>query len=424
MLNLQDLVNLKFDKIYRIFEIWQIIKRTIMANKKNQYLLNKIQRGWSLPQSFYTDETVFQNDLEQIFFKHWLYVGHTIQLQKTGDYFTYEIGDESIIIIRNKGNQINAFYNVCTHRGSRICLQTSGNAQRHLVCPYHQWAFSPDGELQRARDMGEDFNKNEFHLHRVNVEVFEGLIFICLNENPPSFEPMYRDVLPQLKPVGMNRVKIAASRTYDVWANWKLITENFRECYHCPGGHPEYIRCVEGTASFDPEHVTERTTHWQSMGYITYGVDFTPDAWHHCQRYPFHRGYVTESLDGKPVAPLLGDYTEEDMGTFCIVTHPNFMLESSSDHALTMRMTPVSARHTRMTVTWFVNETAEEGHDYDIANVMAFWHTTGEQDWKLCSDNQAGVNSRAYRPGPYGEKEVAVKIFQEWYLNQLRDVGY
>lgn len=388
-------------------------------------VLNDIRRGWSLPQPFYTDEILFRQDLDRVFFRYWLYAGHTGQLPKTGDYFTYQIGDESIVVVKNKAGDIRAFYNVCTHRGSRICLEPSGNA-RLLVCPYHQWAFTLDGDLKAGQFMGggqagDEFDKADFGLRPVHVEVMEGFIFVSLADTPPDFGPMYRDVLPQLKPAGMTRAKIIHTETYDVWSNWKLITENFRECYHCAGAHPEYIRAVEGTARFDPDHGAACVRRWQQLGMVTDGVDFQADAWHHCQRYPFHQGYVTESLDGKPVAPLMGDYTEADMGTFCIVTHPNFLFESSSDHALTMRMTPVSARHTRMTVTWFVNETAEEGRDYDVQNVTAFWQRTGEQDWKLCANNQAGVNSRAYRPGPYGNRETAINTFQDWYLNQISD---
>ncbi|MDQ3534979.1 MAG: aromatic ring-hydroxylating dioxygenase subunit alpha [Bacteroidota bacterium] len=341
-------------------------------------------------------------------------------MKKTGDYFTYEIGTESIVILLDKNSRIQAYHNVCTHRGSKICLEQSGN-KRVLVCPYHQWSFNHDGELMNSRQMGDDFDKSEFSLRKVHVEVLESLIFISLAETPPSFDCMYRDVLPQLKPVGMNKAKIAFSRTYDVMANWKLIVENFRECYHCHIGHPEYIRAVEGIHKNDPEHVQACLSRWQVLGYDTDPVQFLSETWHHCQRYPFHNGFVTESLDGKPVAPLMGDYTEPDMGTFCIVAYPNFWFESSSDHAITMQHTPVSPTHTKLCISWFVAEDAVEGKDYDVDKLIAFWKITGEQDWTLCSNNQAGVNSMAYKPGPYGEAEVEIRKFQDWYLNKIEN---
>ncbi|MBA4167477.1 MAG: Rieske (2Fe-2S) protein, partial [Chitinophagaceae bacterium] len=303
---------------------------------------------------------------------------------------------------------------------SKICLEKSGN-QKTLVCPYHQWAFTLDGELMNSRQMMDDFVKSEYSLRKVHVEVMEDLIFINLSENPPSFDCMLKDVLPQLKPVGMTRVKVAYTKTYDVAANWKLIIENFRECYHCNVGHPEYIRAVEGIHKNDPDHVSAMAERWKSLGFDAPPVQFTSESWHHCQRYPFHQGFVTESLDGQPVAPLMGDYTEADMGTFCVVAYPNFWFESSSDHAITMQHTPVSPTLTRLTMTWFVDENAVEGKDYTVENVIAFWKITGEQDWVLCSNNQAGVNSVAYRPGPYGKAEVEIKKFQDWYLNNMEN---
>ncbi len=389
-----------------------------VGNSKIDHLLSQVKRGWSLPQPFYTDQEVFEYDMQNIHYKYWLYVGHASQIKKNGDYFTYEIGKESIIIIRDKNLDIKAYFNVCPHRGSRICLNETGN-QKVLVCPYHQWSFNLAGELMNNRMMGDDFDKLQFNLKKVHLEVIEDLIFISLAKNPPSFDCMYNDVLPKLKSVGMKKAKVAFTQTYDVQANWKLIIENFRECYHCHVGHPEYIRVVEGIHKNDPEHVEACFVRWQSQGFNISTIPFTSDTWHHCQRYPFHQGNVTESLDGQPVAPLMGDYTDHDMGTFAVMTHPNFLLETSSDHAVTMRHTPVSPTVTRLTITWLVDENAVEGVDYDVDKVIAFWKITGEQDWKLCANNQAGVNSMAYKPGPYGLSEPEILKFQDWYLGRI-----
>lgn len=389
-----------------------------MNRRRLHQLMEQWKRGWSLPQAFYTDAEVFAHDLEQVYYRYWLYAGYAGQLQMPGDFFLYEIGKESIIVIRNKQGKINAFYNVCPHRGSRICLSAAGN-HRTLTCPYHQWSFNLEGELLNSRMMGPDFDRTAFGLRRVAVEVLEDLVFVCLAEEPPSFECMHTDVLPQLRPAGMTRAKMIHSETYDVPANWKLITENFRECYHCHVGHPEYIRAVEGIHKSDELRVADSVSRWRQLGFITEGVPFTESSWHHCHRYPFHQGYVTESINGKPVSTLMGDYTEADMGTFCIVTYPNFWFESSSDHAVTMQHTPVSATHTRVVMNWFVDRHAVEGEDYEIDNVIAFWKRTGEQDWKLCADNQAGVNSRAYRPGPYAPSEIELPKFHDWYFSQI-----
>jgi Rieske 2Fe-2S family protein len=385
-------------------------------------LLASRRPGWSLPQPFYTDEGVLRLDMEKIWRRYWLYVGHTSQITQPGDYFTYTLGSDSLLIIRDDSGQINALFNVCRHRGSLLCSEASGQVKK-LVCPYHQWVYERDGALSSAKQMPDDFDKSQFGLHRAHVQVLEGLIFICLAANPPDFAPTARDYLAHLRPYELERTKVCFSKRYEVKANWKLITENFRECYHCPVGHPEYCRIVFGQGLPQTisrgEHVAERMQHYQRLGLETADVQFTPDIWYHCSRYPFAPGFTTQSLDGQPVAPLLGRLTDRDAGIFAIVQYPNFWLEASSDHVWIMRMTPLSATASEIALSWLVREEAVEGVDYQVERVRGFWSTTGEQDWKLCEDNQAGILSSRYEPGPYAPEESEVEKFVLWYLKQL-----
>jgi len=392
-------------------------------NARIDDLIAARRAGWSLDQPFYTDPAVFERDLERVFRRYWLFAGHSAQIPHPGDYFTYAIGDDSVIVLRGDDGQARALYNTCRHRGSAICTEPSGHVKK-LVCPYHQWVYERDGALAAARFMPEDFDKSGFGLHRAPLREVEGLIFLSLADDPPDFDPVEQDYRPYLKPYGLTRAKICHRARYNLRTNWKLITENFRECYHCGGGHPEYCRAVIGASMKDsPEEMQavwkERTEHWQRLGLETRAVHFTPDTWHHVTRYPFRPGFVSESLDGKPVAPLMGDLTDRDAGVFAIVQYPNFWLEASSDYCWTMRTTPLAPTRTLVDLAWLVREDAVEGVDYEVERVIAFWKATGEQDWKLCEDNQAGVHSSRYRPGPYAPCESGVETFIQWYLKQM-----
>lgn len=209
-------------------------------------LLDSRQPGHSLPSSFYLDPLTHAYDLRYMWSRSWLFAGYSCQLPRAGDYFTYDgIGNDSIIIIRSKGEQgeegstIRAFHNSCRHRGSRIVASTKGETKhtKRLVCPYHQWSYDREGNLLHARDMDPSFDKTLNGLHEVHAEEVAGLIFISLtpkHERPLfDFAPARALIEPQLRPHQLgSRAKIAHSANYVINANWKLVYENNRECYH------------------------------------------------------------------------------------------------------------------------------------------------------------------------------------------------
>jgi phenylpropionate dioxygenase-like ring-hydroxylating dioxygenase large terminal subunit len=384
-------------------------------------LIARRRPGWSLEQPFYTDPSVFALDLQRVFRRNWLFVGHANRIPRSGDYFTHDFANDSLVFIRGDDGEVRGLFNMCRHRGSRICLEASGHARR-LVCPYHQWVYEKDGVLLSAKSMPDDFDRSEFGLFPVAVRVVEGLIFMCLSEDPPDFAPVEQGIHAHLAPYELERARICHTRTYQVRANWKLMEENFRECYHCPVGHPEYCHVVMPSGE-SREHVAAfraaQRERWVQAGLSLVDVGFAPDNGFHCSRYPMRPGFVSESLDGQPVAPLLGRLKDRDAGILAIVMFPNFWFEASSDYACSMRRTPISPTLCEVEATWLVHEDAVEGRDYDVERVTAFWRITGEQDWTLCENNQAGVNCSRYRPGPYALVEGGPETFVQWYLRQL-----
>lgn len=385
-------------------------------------LLNQYQSGWSLEQPFYTDEKVFSYEWEHIWKKYWLFAGTTAEIPRPGDYFTYSLQNESIIIIRGNNEEVYAHYNTCRHRGSLICLEDKGHAPK-LVCPYHQWVYDKDGTLLKARLMPDDFDAASFGLHSVHVRVASGFIFISLAETPPDFSKVARDYAPFLEPYQIGNAKVACQKRYELRTNWKLVAENFRECYHCGPAHPEYCSAVIGANLREPVEtiLAERREEWQRQGLAVDTVPFENDSFHFAIRYPLRPGVQSYSLDGKAVGLPMGDHKNYNAGVLGLVVYPNFWMDAVSDYMWTMRLTAVSPSKTVIDLAWLVDSAAVEGKDYTVERLTDFWRITGEQDWELCENNYRGVESSHYLPGPYAPVEADVARFVDWYVDRLRE---
>lgn len=386
------------------------------------------QEGFSLSQPFYTSEQVFQADMHRVFGRNWLFAGYTCQVRRPGDYFLFEVGEDSLIVICGDDGQVHALFNSCRHRGSRICTQESGHAGK-LVCPYHQWVYERNGKLATARWMDKEFDKAQYPLHEAAVEVVEGLIFVCLHPEPPDFAPAREAIGPHIRPHGADRAKLCLTLDYEVNANWKLLWENNRECYHCPVGHPEFCKVnfdvgMPGDPRSGPEYervLTRNQQHWQEHGLETRVINFPNGSWFRCARMPLREGNITDSLDGQPVAPPLGDLTTRQAGSLRVIAIPTTWFHFTSDYITATQLFPISAKRSKARMTWLVHQDAVEGRDYDPQRVAAFWRIVTEQDWELCENNQKGINCSRYQPGPYSFiAEPGVEQFADWYLRQIK----
>ncbi len=397
--------------------------------------------GWSLPGEFYTEATIFRAEMGAIWRCQWLFVGHSCELAEPGDFMVVPVDVDSILVIRGTDGKLCAMHNVCRHRGTQICQESSGHATK-LVCPYHQWVYDSDGSLRSCRGMQENLDKADLGLKRVHLRTMEGMIYICLAESPPDFDRANDTMKPQAKAQGLPNAKIAKTVDYEVEANWKLVWENNRECYHCNVNHPQYIK-----ANFD--HYNDDDTNdavrsriekavelgerkWREAGlaisHTRTGMACFPepddDLWFAANRTALVEGYVSETMDGKQVSTLMGDYTEADVGTLRMRTMPNMWIHCSCDHAVSTRLLPAGIGKTKVRVAWLVDGQAEEGRDCALEDAMPFWKLTSEQDWELCRAAQRGVVSSGYQPGPYSSyKEYNVDAFVRWYLKSLSSVA-
>jgi phenylpropionate dioxygenase-like ring-hydroxylating dioxygenase large terminal subunit len=384
-------------------------------------LLKKQQPGFSLEQPFYINQQVFDFEWQHIWQKNWLFAGNTAQIPKPGDYFLYQLQKDVIIIIRGNNGEVHAHYNTCAHRGSAICLHEKGNAAK-LICPYHQWVYDKDGTLLNARMMPDDFCKDKHNLRSVHVQVVEGLIFICLAELAPDFSAIKKSLAPYLLPFKIDEAKAACIKNYTLRANWKLVAENFRECYHCGGAHPEYCSAVIGANL--REEIDELTAAkqkiWTANGLATQLIEVTAGTTTYAVRYPLRPGVESYSVDGKKISLPMGNHKNYDAGVVGLVNYPNFWMDAVSDYVWTMRVTAVTPSATDVEFCWLVDVNAIEGKDYDLKRLTEFWEITGEQDGQLCENNFRGIETNGYRPGPYAPVEDQVINFVEWCVEEMR----
>ncbi len=204
-------------------------------------LIQRHKPGFGLAQEFYRDPAVFQRDIARVHMRHWLCVGHVSRIPKPGDYFVYDIADESFIIVRDRAGEIRALANVCRHRGSQVCYEKEGSSKA-FVCPYHGWTYDLDGSLRNARLSGAEVDKSQYGLARLHLRIIEGLILICCADEPPDLAEAERLLGSALGHYGWAKAKVVHRARYSVDANWKLTTENYMECYHCAPAHPEFSR--------------------------------------------------------------------------------------------------------------------------------------------------------------------------------------
>ncbi|PKH00190.1 aromatic ring-hydroxylating dioxygenase subunit alpha [Paraglaciecola sp. MB-3u-78] len=394
----------------------------LSQSDKIKQLVVTQQTGYSLAQAFYKDSDVYQAEIKKIFLKHWLYAGHVSQIPNIGDYFTFEFDTESVIVVRTDAGEVKAHMNVCRHRGSRICLEQSGS-QKSLTCPYHAWSYNLDGELISARNMPDDFLRSESGLHKVNVALLGGFIFICLSEDPPSLAALRQDLKQTFDLFGMHSMQLAEQKSYLIPANWKLAVENYQECYHCAPSHQEFAQIHAMAKS--PKVFQKAKEHFSQTNqgnpkFIELNRYFdlaeAGQEGYQYDRNPLLRNALSGSLGGNPVAPLLGSLQSYDGGASELMIGPLSYFLIYDDHMLSYRFLPVSVNECICDVSWFVNESAVKGEDYQLDQLTWLWDVTTQADKTIIMNNQKGVDSRFYQPGRLSDMESFQQSFLNWYL--------
>jgi Rieske 2Fe-2S family protein len=384
--------------------------------------------GHALSREFYCDAELFEHEVRRLILAHWHCVGHQSQIPAPGDFFTIEFCGESLIVVRGEDGEVRALRNVCRHRGSRVCTEAAGHARGGVfVCPYHAWTYGLDGRLRGAREMPQGFDRSAYALKTVHTRVIEGLIFVSFAERPLGLAHVEAALGASARAYGWAQARVAHRETYPVTANWKLAVENYMECYHCGPAHREYSKfhLYARPAALNQEADERVRRRARSLGVAIeeidcWGLKARPgEEAADCVRSALAEGAVSGSEDGRPLAPLMGQFPDYDGGvTFVDVGFTSSFL-AYPDHGLIYRFIPRTVNSTEMEVIWLVREGARAGVDYDPERLTWLWKVTSAADKRIIELNQQGINSRSYEPGPYTPMEQHTRRFVEWLLAGL-----
>jgi Rieske 2Fe-2S family protein len=362
----------------------------------------------SLPSRDYIDPGVYARERERLFYTKWLCAGREEEWPEPGEYALRDVAGESVIVVRDGTRDVRAFYNVCRHRGTVLCEAASGRFPRHgITCPYHGWTYGFDGRLQGTRYMVRmpDFQKADYPLHPVHTASWGGFVWLNLATDPPPLAVELGGLWTYFARYGLPALRRAHRIEYDVAANWKLLVENFGECYHCPLIHPALNRGTPylggGAARMEGERA------WRGGAWMDLADDF-----------------ATLTIQGTARRPALPGLDPEDhRRVYYNTVYPNLFLSLLPDYVLTHTLWPAGPDRTRIVCEWlFAPETmAAEG--FDPGDAIEFWDLTNRQDWHVCELAQRGNRSRAHVQGVHVGQEAGPQYFTRYYRAAMGDGG-
>ncbi len=353
----------------------------------------------TLPGDLFCAPATFAADMERVFLRLWICLGRGAELATPGDFVTRIVGGESILLLRGEDGEVRAFYNVCRHRGSRLVLEDQGHLNR-VLCPYHAWAYGLDGRLKIAplTDKKPGFQRDEHGLVGLRLEEWMGFLFVNFDADAPALGEQLAG-LPDLSRFSLAGLRRVEQIVYDVEANWKILCENYGECYHCPLAHPQLNRVSDF-----------RNIGWSMRGEFWNGGPMR-----------LNEEFNTLSTSGKSQRPLLTEDAEDHNFVHYFHFYPGFFLSIAPDYAMTHTLWPIAPNHTRVVCDWMFPEASAEG--FDPSEVIELWDLTNRQDWELCARVQQGTGSRGYVRGPYHDMELCVFTFDSWYLEYMNGGG-
>ena len=359
----------------------------------------------TLPGDHYTDPEVFALEQERIFEAMWFCAARASQLAKPGQFRTYQAGRESVLISRSRDGSIRAFLNICRHRGAKLCTAESGEVKRAFQCPYHAWTYGLDGKLVAAPNLTSmpDIDRVEYGLINVHVREWLGYVWVCLADTPPSFEEDVMGAVTErlgaaesIERYGIDNLEVGKRIVYDVKANWKLIIENFMECYHCATIHPELT-----------EVLPEFADGFAAQYYVGHGAEFGGEV----------QGFTVDGSEGLDRIPGVSE--DQDRRYYAITVTPQVFINLVPDHVIFHRMYPMAVDRTIVECDWlYLPHVVESGKD--VSRSVELFHRVNQQDFDACERTQPGMSSRAYaKGGVLVPSEHHIGAFHTWVQDKL-----
>ena len=360
-----------------------------------------IQGAHTLKRDYYTSKKILSQEYDNIFFNHWICAGRESELIEPGQYKIINIGSESIIVLKNHKNQIRAHYNLCRHRGTRICQKSDGKFSKSIQCSYHGWVYSLNGDLIGSPHMDniKNFNKSDYGLHSVKLKLWEGFIFINLSKNPTNFEKKFSPLINRFDQWKISSLNTFETKKYNVKGNWKLVIQNYCECYHCPILHPD-LAAIHN-------YMGGKNDLFEGAflgGYMEFNKN---------------KKSITES--GELCSPIIpGIKKENEKRVYYYSIFPNMLLSLHPEYVMYHIVWPNGHDQCKVECSWLFAKDVINSSKYQPQKAVEFWDMTNKQDWHISELSQLGIQSKKYFPSPYSGQESLLAAFDSYYLNQIK----
>ncbi|MCZ2826721.1 MULTISPECIES: aromatic ring-hydroxylating oxygenase subunit alpha [unclassified Modestobacter] len=372
---------------------------TMLEQSTGSSLISTLGGRW------YTDPAVFAREQERVFEAMWCCAVRSDELPTPGSFRRVQVGRESVLVVRGRDGALRAFLNVCRHRGAQLCTEEAGQVGTTLRCPYHAWSFGLDGALVAAPNLARmpDVDRVANGLVPVHLQEWLGYAWVCLADDPPSFAEDVRGAVTERlgDPAAIEGYDVAGLRLgrrirYDVAANWKLIVENFMECYHCATIHPELT-----------DVLPEFARGYAAQSFVGHGAEFAAGA----------EGFTVDGSAG--FAALPGIDVEQDRRYYAATIKPTVFLNLVPDHVILLRMIPMAVDRTTVECDWlYAPQVVESGQD--VSRSVELFHRVNLQDFDACERTQPGMASRAYAAGGVlVPAEHHLGTFHDWVRQRL-----
>ncbi|MHB8475289.1 MAG: aromatic ring-hydroxylating oxygenase subunit alpha [Steroidobacteraceae bacterium] len=365
-----------------------------------------------LPADAYFDPRQYERELQRIWYRNWVYVGRSSDLARARTFRTFELGDQRILLVRDEQRVLQGFYNTCRHRGAALCREPEGTLRAGtIVCPYHAWVYNLQGDLLRtsSKSHGSGFDVADFPLYRISVKEWNGFIFVALDDRPPPFEKVFDLPLDRLDAWPLEELMVGHVLTRTMQSNWKIFWENYNECLHCPGVHPQLSQLVP---IYGRGLLEERDDpQWRA-----HAADPDPKF-----KGGLRSGAATWSLDGKTTGVPFAGLSEADRkaGYVYMTGLPSVFLVGHVDYVRVVRLLPLSPELSELRVEYLFSPQTLADPQFDLRNVVDFTNRVMTEDAQVCELNQLGLRARPHLRGVVMPEEYVVRQFHEWLLAQL-----
>lgn len=356
----------------------------------------------TLPAPAYVASEVFAWEQEHFFERSWVCVGRTSDVAAPGDQKAVAIGSEGVLLVRDNSGELNGFFNVCRHRGHQLLAAGDCVHKGTIQCPYHAWIYGLDGNMLGAPRFGDraGFNKGDYSLISVPVVEWMGWVFVNASADAPDFMSHAGNLTRLVEPYGCDSLVVEGRHDYVVDANWKILTENYHECYHCTNIHPELCKVTPPDSGMDDD---------PDGAWVGGSMDLRSHA-------------ETMSMTGVShgvVLPGLDERRRRQVLYYSL--WPNLLISLHPDYVMTHILEPMSESRTRIVCEWLFPPEATAVEGFDPSYAVDFWDITNWQDWRACEFVQRGVASRGYRQGPLSYSEGTtykfISLVAESYLH-------